>query len=70
MIERLFYTGIKKSGTAGSGAVDDATPAALTERLYDLGWRKATIKTCDGVLVGEITRRLDAPRCRTWWAES
>ncbi|EIU51622.1 hypothetical protein MA6G0125S_5334 [Mycobacteroides abscessus 6G-0125-S] len=49
--------------------MEDVTPAALTERLYDLGWRKATIKTCDGVLVGEITRRLDAPRCRTWWAE-
>lgn len=58
MIERLFYTGIKKSGTAGGGAVEDVTPAALTER-----------QTCDGVLVGEITRRLDAPRCRTWWAE-
>ncbi|MBS1691234.1 MAG: hypothetical protein JST91_03320 [Actinobacteria bacterium] len=69
MAERLVYTGIKKSGTAGSGAVEDATPAALAERLYALGWRKATIRTSEGVLVGEITRRLDAPRCRTWWAE-
>lgn len=41
MAERLVYTGIKKSGTAGSGAVEDATPAALAERLYALGWRKS-----------------------------
>lgn len=70
MIERLVYTGIRKSGTAGSGAVEDATPAALAERLYNQGWREVTIKTSRGVIVGEIIRRLDAPRCRTWWAES
>lgn len=49
--------------------MEDATPAALAERLYNQGWREATIKTSEGVIVGEITRRPDRPRCRTWWAE-
>ncbi|BEL41851.1 hypothetical protein [Mycobacteroides abscessus] len=69
MTERLVYTGIKKSGAAGGGAVEDVTPASLTERLYYQGWRTATIRTSEGAIVGEITRRLDAPRWRTWWAE-
>ena len=58
------YKGLDRRGVARVGAATADNPAALTERLFNAGWRELVVFS-DDEQVGWIWRHLDTGR-RTW----
>jgi len=56
-------------GVSRVGCLHAGDPAQLAERLFDKGYRSASITNFQGDEVGGVCRELDNPRRRTWWAE-
>ena len=63
----IRYKGLRRDGTAGSGSTALETPAELTNRLYQEGWRELVVIDIDSNdVVGSIERSRGK---RVWWAE-
>jgi len=65
----IRFTGVDRRGVSRVGCLHAGDPAQLAERLFDKGYRSASITNFQGDEVGGVCRELDNPRRRTWWAE-
>lgn len=64
----LRYEGINRRGRSAGGVTTvEPNPAALAEKLHDLGWREAKVIR-DALLVGGVGPHPDTQE-RTWWGD-
>lgn len=68
-IRYIRYTGIDRRGVSQAGCLHAADPSDLAERLFQKGFRSASITDMHGNELGGVCRQIDNPRRRTWWAE-